>query len=177
MRGLLGCYENFPKVIHGVARFTHSLSVVKLQQTILQAFYRLNQEKCNLDAIVRFSSSKCEVGFEFGIAEGKTFNYFDKEELDRLQKEIVKRTMPFLDFLCVVRYHIIEEEKRVPLRFDYHLFRLTFKGHSVQLQIFHERGTQRVSLEDLVAFLIWQIKYELSQRKLRQVSIRYLRTL
>ena len=174
---MLGRYENYPEAIHGVARFTHRLSVRKLQQAILQALHRLNQETCNLDAIAPFSSLKCEVSFEFGVAEGTTFNYLDKEELDRLQRDIVKRALPILDFLCVVRYHVTKEGKRVPLRFDYHLLRLMFERRSVQLQIFHERGTQRVSLEDLITFITRCIKDELSQRQLKPLSLKYSRTL
>lgn len=150
---LLGRYENFPETIHGVARFTHRLSVRNLQQAILHALHRLNQQTCNLDAIAPFSSLKCEVSFEFGVAEGTTFNYLDKEELDRLQRNIVKRALPILDFLCVVRYHVTKEGKRVPLRFDYYMLRLVFQRSSVKMQIFHERGTRRVSLEDLITFI------------------------
>jgi len=174
---LLGHYENFPEVIHGVAQFTHRLSAGKLQQAILHALHRLNQETRNLDDIAPFSSLKCEVSFEFGVAEGDIFNYLDKEELDRLQADIVQRALPILDFLCVVKYHITKEGKRVPLRFDYHLLRFMFQRRSVQLQIFHERGTQRVSLEDLVTFITKCIKDEFSQRQLNPPSLKYLRTL
>ncbi|MFQ6080083.1 MAG: hypothetical protein ACE5OW_00235 [Candidatus Bathyarchaeia archaeon] len=174
---MLGRYENFPEAIHGVARFTHRLSVRKLQQAVLHALHRLNQETCNLDAVAPFSLLKCEVSFEFGVAEGNAFNYLDKEELDRLERYIVKRALPILDFLCVVRYHVTREGKRIPLRFDYHLLRLTFQRRNVQLQIFHERGTQRVSLEDLITFITKCIKNELSQRQLKPLSLKYSRTL
>jgi len=174
---VLGHYENFPEAIHGVAQFTHRLSVRKLQQAILHVFHRLNQETRNLDAIAPFSSLKCEVSFEFGVAEGDVFNYLDKEELDRLQGDIVKSALPILDLLCVFKYHIIKEGKRVPLRFDYHLLRLMFQRRSVQLQIFHERGTQRVSLEDLITFITNCVEDELSQRHLKPLSLKYSRTL
>jgi len=174
---LLGRYENFPEAIHGVARFTHRLSVRKLQQAILHALHRLNQEIHDLDAIAPFSSLKCEVSFEFGVAEDNLFNYLDKEELDSLQRAIVKRALPILDFLCVVRYHVTKGGKRVPLRFDYHLLRLVFQRRSVELQIFHERGTQRVSLEDLITFLTKCIKDELSRRQLKPLFLKYSRML
>jgi len=174
---VLGHYENFPETIHGVAQFTHRLSVRKLQQAILHALHRLNQETHKLDAVAPFSSLKCEVSFEFGVAEGDIFNYLDKEELDRLHGDIVKRALPILDFLCVVKYHITKGGKRVPLRFDYHLLRLMFQRRRVQLQIFHERGTQRVSLEDLVTFITKCIKDELSQEQLQPLSLKHSRTL
>jgi len=174
---LLGRYENFPETIHGVAQFTHRLSIRKLQQAILHALHRLNQDTYSLNTIAPFSSLQCEVSFEFGVAEGILFNYLDREEIDRFQKSVVKRALPLLDFLCVVRYYVAKEGKRVPLRFDYHLVRLMFYRNSVQLQIFHERGTQRVSLEDLITFITKQIMNELSQRQLKPLSLKHLRTL
>lgn len=177
MLRLLGCYENFPGVIHGIAQFNHRLSVRKLQQVILHALYCLNQETYSLNTIAPFYSLKCEVSFEFGIADGNVFNYLDKEELDSLQRDIAKRALPTIDFLCVVRYHVTKGGKRVPLRFDYHLVRLMFQRRNVQLQVFHERGTQRVSLEDLITFVTKCIKDELSQKQLKPLSLKYSRTL
>lgn len=174
---MLGHYENFPETIHGVARFAHRLSARKFQQVILQTFHRLNQEPYPLNVITPFFSLKCDVSFEFGVADGIEFNYLDKEEMDKFQKRIVKRALPLLDFLCVVRYHVVKEGKLVPLKFDYHLLRLTFHRNNVQLEIFHERGIQRVSLEDLITFIAKQIKNELFQRRLKPLTLKYLRTL
>lgn len=176
MSRLLGHYENFPEVIHGVARLTHRISVRKLQEAILCTLYQLNQE------IPRFSDiaslpSKCQVSFEFGVAEGTTFNYLDKEEVGRFQETIAKESLPIFDVFCVVRYHVVNKEKRVPLKFDYYLMRFTFYKNSVELQICHERGTQRLSLEDLIAFIIKRVNEELSQRRLKPLTRKYLRTL
>jgi len=99
---LLGHYENFPTMIHNVSRFTHQSTEKKLQKAILRVFHRLNQEKRDLNVLSPFFSSKCEVSFEFGVAEGATFNYLDEEELKRFQKDITKETLPTLDFFCVV---------------------------------------------------------------------------
>lgn len=177
MRRLPGCYEHFPEAIHGIAQFTHRLSVKKLQQAILNALHCLNQETYSLNTIIPFSSLKCEVSFEFGIADGNVFNYLDKEELDSLQRDIAKKALSTIDFLCVVRYYVAKREKRVPLKFDYHLLRLMFQKRNMQLQIFHERGTQRVSLEDLITFVTKCIKDELSQKQLKPLSLKYSRTL
>jgi len=176
MSRLLGHYENFPEVIHSVARFTHRISLRKLQQAILYTLYKLNQETHRFSDIASLPS-KCEVSFEFGVAEGTTFNYLDKEEVDRFQETIVKQPPPILDVFCVVRYHVVDKEKRVPLKFDYHLVRFMFYKNSVELKICHERGTQRLSLEDLITFIIKRIDEELFQRQLKPLTLKYLRTL
>jgi len=176
MSRLLGHYETFPEVIHGVARLTHRISIRKLQQGILHTLHQLNQENHLLSDIASLPSSKCEVSFEFGVAEGTTFNYLDKEEVEKFQKNIMKESLPIFDVFCVVRYHVVDK-KRVPLKFDYHLVRFMFHKNSVELQICHERGTQRLSLEDLITFIIKRINEELSQQQLKPLTRKYLRTL
>ncbi len=159
---MLGRYENFPEVVHSVARFTHQSTEKRLQQAILRALHRLNQATHNLNAISPFSTPRCEVSFEFGGAEGLNFNYLDKEELERFQKSIEKEAPPTLDFFCAVRYHVLKEGRRRPLKFDYHLLRFAFHGKSIEVQVSHERGIRRVSLEDLTNFIIGKIREELS---------------
>jgi len=161
---LLGHYENFPDVIHSVAKFTHQSTEKKLQQAILRALHRLNEEKHDLNTISPFSTPECEVGFEFGVAEGITFNYLDEEELERFQRGIRKEAPPTLDFFCVVRYHTLKEGRRRPLKFDYNLLRFISHGNNVEVQVSHERGIRRVPLEDLTNFIIGQIREELSRR-------------
>ncbi|NIU81350.1 hypothetical protein GWN63_03780 [Candidatus Bathyarchaeota archaeon] len=161
---MLGRYENFPEVVHSVAIFAYESTEKGLQQAILRALHRLNQLTHNLNVISPFSTPRCEVSFEFGVAEGLTFNYLDREELERFQKSIKKQTPPTLDFFCAVRYHILKEGRRRPLKFDYHLLRFAFHGRSIELQVSHERGIRRVSPEDLINFIIGQIREELSGR-------------
>jgi hypothetical protein len=63
------------------------------------------------------------------------------------------------------------------MKFDYHLLRFTFQENSMELRICHERGTQRVPLEDLVTFITKRINEELSQKRLKLLNLEYLRTL
>ena len=175
---MLGRYENFPEVIHGVARFTFKSPVKKVQQAILRALQQLNQEVCGLNAVTSHSLLDIEVSFEVGVAEDVDFNYLDTEELDRFQKSIAEKELSILDFFCVVRYHVVNDKrKRVPLKFDYHLLRFIFQENSMELQICHERGTQRVPLEDLIIFTTKRINEELSQKRLKPLNLEYLRTL
>lgn len=165
--GLLGHYENFPAVIHGVSRFTYGCTEKELKQAVLRVIHRLNQEKRDLKAVSLFSTSKCVVSFEFGVAEDSTFNYLDEEELNRFRKELARarEKLSTLDFFCVIRYHVLKEGKRVPLKFDYNLLRFVFKGNEVEIQIFHERGIRRVPPEDFANFIIEQIGKEIHQKK------------
>ena len=118
-----------------------------MQQAMLLTFYQLNKEVYRLHDILRFApSSECETSFEFGVAEGVVFNYLDKEEVNRLQKSVAKKAMSIIDFLCVVRYHRVNKEKRVPLRFDYHLLRFMFNKNnyvSVHTNHYHESVSRK----------------------------------
>jgi len=175
---LLGRYKNFPEVIHGVARFTFESPIKNVQQAILCALQQLNQEVCSLNAVTLHLPADIEVSFEAGVAEDVEFNYLDGEELDRFQKSIVEKELPILDFFCVVRYHVVNARgKRVPLKFDYHLLRFMFQENNMELRICHERGTQRVPLEDLAAFITKRINEELSRKRLKPLNLEYLRTL
>ena len=175
---MLGRYENFPEVIHGVARFAFESPVKKVQQAILRAFHQLNQEVSGLNAVTHHLPPDIEVSFEVGVAEDVEFNYLDKEELDRFQKSIVEKELPILDFFCVVRYHVVNDKrKRVPLKFDYHMLRFMFQGNSMELRICHERGTQRVPLENLITFITKRINEKLSKKRQKTLNLEYLRTL
>ena len=177
MSKLLGRYENFPDIVHGVARLTYRPSRRKLQQTILHTFHQLNREVCGLNEIAPPSSSKCEVSFELGIAEGITFNYLDREEVGRVQKSIAKRALPVLDFLCVVRYRVIGKGKRGVPKSDYHLLRLTFYRKNAELRVFHERGPRHVSPRELLVFMVKRINEDLLRSRLKPLTIGRLRAL
>jgi len=121
---------------------------------------------------------ECEVSFEIGAAEDFDFNFLDKKELNRFERIIVEKELTTLDFFFVVRYHVVNDKgKRVPLKFDYHMLRFMFQENNMELRICHERGTQRVPLEDLISFVTKRINDELSQKQLKPLDLEYLRTL
>ena len=164
---MLGFYENFPETVHAVASFDIQDSVQKVQKAILCAFHKLNNEICDLCAVTPYLKQKCEVGFEFGVADGFDFNFLDQNELDQCLKVVDEKESRTLDFFFVVRYHLVREDgKRVPLRFDYHVLRLVFQESGLEIRIRHERGSQRVTLDDLTAFIAKKINAELSRRRL-----------
>jgi len=175
---LLGRYENFPQVVHGVARFTCGSSIREVQQAVLSALHHLNQEVCGLSVVTPHLQQEHEVSFEIGIAEEFDFNFLDEKELDRFQRDIAEKELPTLDFFFVVRYHVVNARgKHVPLKFDYHLLRFIFQENSMEMQVCHERGTQRVPLEDLITFTTKRVNEELSKKRLKPLNLEYLRTL
>lgn len=164
---MLGRYENFPESVHAVALFEYQDSARKVQKAILYALHHLNHECYDLDAVTPYLKQKCEVGFEFGVAEGFDFNFLDQKELDQCLRSVAEKELQTLDFFFAVRYHLTREGgKRVPLRFDYHVLRFSFQESGLELRIRHERGTQRVPLDDLIDFIAKRINAELSRREL-----------
>jgi hypothetical protein len=164
---LFGRYENFPETVHGVASFNFQDPVKNVQQAVLCVFHRLNQEVYDLGAVIPYLKAKCEVSFEFGVAEGDAFNFLDENELDQCLQNIKEKEIQTLDFFLVVRYHITGDSGgRVPLRFDYHVLRLTFQEDCLEIWVRHEKGTRRVQLDDLTYFLVKRINVELSRRRL-----------
>lgn len=168
----LGIYEGFPNVYHGVARLKFNASLSELQTTILNVLYRLNGQKINgnLSTLV---GSNVEIIFEIGVANGLTFSYIDEEELETLLKEIARESFSILDFFCVLRYYLLRNGKRMALRFDYYLFRFLFGDRKFEFQIFHERGLQRISVKDLIKFLIEKINLELARRRKGSIKIEF----
>lgn len=176
---MLGYYSNFPTNIHGVATLTFQFSTQQLQKTILHTFYLLNQETHDLKSLTRASPPNCQVNFELGVAEEDTFNFLDKEELGRLQRSLEEGgTLSILDFFCATRYHTTSQNgKTKPLKFDYALLRFTFQRRTLELFVVHERGTQRIPLEDLVTFLTNRINRDLIQSGLKTLTVKHMRTL
>lgn len=83
-----------------------------------------------------------------------------------------------MDFFCAVHYHTVnKEDKRVPLKFDYHLIRFAFRGKSMELWVSHQRGPQHFPLQDLITFMTRHINEELSNEQLKPLDLEYLRTL
>ena len=175
---MLGRYENFPQIIHGIARFTFPSSIHQLQKAILEVTHQLNHEVYSLKDFTPFLTSNCQVSFEFGIAENMTFNYLDKEELERFQKQIKTKPLRIIDIFSVIRYHIINVKgKRAPLKFDYNMLRLTFSRKTMELLVSHERGNQRISLEDFITFLMSKIDEKLKGEAQKALVLKYLRAL
>ncbi|MGQ9565414.1 MAG: hypothetical protein ACUVT5_02580 [Candidatus Bathyarchaeales archaeon] len=169
---MLGFYENFPEIPHAKAIFHGPASTETLQQAILKTLVMLNGQEYEQNE-VSSESATCKVGFEFGIAEGTAFNYLDGNEIERFQKNLSKKTLASLDFFCVVKYYLSRaKEKQKALKFDYYLLRFIFRKPSIILTVFHERGTRRLSIEELINFLTTKINAQLAKTKSEPVKLR-----
>lgn len=175
---MLGRYENFPQIIHAVARVTFLCSTPHLQQAVLEVAYQLNHDACNARDFAPLLTSKYEVSFEFGIAEDMTFNYLDREELERSQKQIETRPLPRIDMLSVIRYCTLNDTgRRSSLKSDYNMLRFAFSRRIMQLSISHERGNQRMSPEDFITFLIRKINSRLANEAQKVLLVKHSNTL
>jgi hypothetical protein len=166
---MLGFYENFPANVHKIVRLTTTVSKKKLQQAIIQAFYRLNSENLSLEAITKPSIPECTVLFEFGIAESKAFNYLDCEETQKTLEKVRKTPLEVMDFFCAIRYYVRRNGKNKPLKFDYYMLRLAFNANVVEMYVFHERGPRHVSPEDVIKFVVDKVN-ELFPRKVLKIA-------
>jgi hypothetical protein len=160
---LLGFYEDFPVFPHAKADFTCTASTKMLQKAIITTVYNLNSQEYDLSAIVPTKIS-CKISFEFGIAEEANFNYLDSEEMERFKKSLTRKEMIFcIDFLCIVKYYVTNDHKQQPLKFDNYMLRFIFRKPLVQLRVFHEKGAQRLSMEELIEFLTKQVNVKLKK--------------
>lgn len=171
---MLGFYEDFPVFPHAKAEFTCAASTKMLQEAIVATAYNLNGQEFDLSVIAP-TKIGCKIGFEFGVAEGAIFNYLDLEEVERFRKSLAKKEMIFCtDFLCIVKYHVANGGKQQPLKFDNYMLRFIFRKPLVQLRVFHEKGTQRLSMEELIEFLMKQVNAELKKMGVKPLRLKSL---
>ncbi len=171
-----GIYWNFPSLYHGVARFEFDASLSEIQRAILRVLYSLNG--CNVkEQLSHQVLSDVDVIFEFGVADGLTFHYINEETLNILLETVDEKTLPIIDFFCVIRYYSMREGRRRALRFDYYFFRFIFGNSELEVQVFHERGLRRISVGDLIGFLAERINLELAGRGINPMELKHLRAL
>ncbi len=162
---VLGCYESFPEIIHGLARFSFRISSKKVQRIIASIFHHLNQEKLSLSEIGFSFPGDCDVEFEIGVGKGADFIFFEKVEFGRIDETIKNEMLVYLDFLCALKYHTTDNHgKKTALKFDYYLMRSIFYENFVELLIYHDHGPRRVHVEDFLNFLIKRIENELANQ-------------
>jgi hypothetical protein len=166
---MLGLYENFPRTAHRIMHYFKLTSNRTLQQKLTQTLHVLNAQTFSLEKVTDVSIPECIASFEFGIAQANDFNYLDDEEVEAVLKTINKRPLPVMDFLCVVRYHRLQGEKKRSLRFDYSLIRFSFTKNKMDVQVFHERGPRHTSPEDVLNFIVSKVNEESSNRALKEV--------
>jgi hypothetical protein len=169
---LFGCYDSFPENFHNIALLVNQAPTKNLQQSILRAFCRLNNETFGIGALTPYLKQDSEVSFEFGVADGFDFIFLDQNELEQGLAAVDEGELKVLDFFFVVRYHAKRKgNKKVPLRFDYHVIRFVFSEDQTEIRVRHEKGPQRVPLGELTDFIVDQINNELYNAQLEPMVL------
>jgi hypothetical protein len=166
---LKGRFSSFPDEVHGIAHYPQPRSDAdrtKVQQAILSALLKLNQQNFKLQHIVSVPREDCSVQFEIGVADDTLFDFLDQDEVDLLHAQSSKQIFDCLDFFCCIKYYIGNNKKLTPLKFDYFMFRFTFTKKLVTLLLFHERGPRRASSEEVIKFLTERINLEIEDDQL-----------
>lgn len=155
--------------------FSCSIEAQELQKIVLQFLQRfnVNEEKVSL---IEFTWRKTQVMLEIGVADGLTFNYLNREVLEDCLKVISKSALSILDLLFVVRYYIIKDAERKPLKFDYYLVRFTFGENEIKMFVHHEKGPRHLPVDELMKFLYTKINCELRSKNIDPMTLVSIQT-
>lgn len=164
---MLGFYTNFPRGIHKAETFLCSISNKKLQQALVETLGKLNKETLSLEEVAAPSIPECRVSFEFGVAEGNGFNFLDAEENGKLLKILNKKSFQIMDFLCIIRYQRMKNERKTHMRFDYYMLRLLFGERLIEMQVSHEKGLRHTSPDEIVKLVVDRINMSFSRKVLK----------
>lgn len=113
------------------------------------------------------SIPQCTVIFEFGIGEANSFTYLDDAEMDKALKAINKKLFQIIDVYCAVRYYKWQNEKKIPLKFDYYMIRFLFAKKILEILVFHEKGPRYMTPNDIINFIANRINGEFSRKVLK----------
>ena len=154
---MIGLKENFPEKIHMFERFDTNLANKEIQKKLIQVLEKINLKTYSFEEITYPIVPYCKIIFEAGLAEGKTFNYIDKDEKNRFIKVLRKNSLNLIDLFFSIRYYRIIQKKKTSLNFDYYMLRFIFKNKIIEIKVFHERGPRHISPKELVNFIINEI--------------------
>ncbi|MEM1515487.1 MAG: hypothetical protein QXH24_05505, partial [Candidatus Bathyarchaeia archaeon] len=137
----LGIYTIFPKKCHLISHIEFGTSLASVQKAILNVLYKLNGRRVKDALFDLIIGLDVEAILEFGVANGLSFNYFDADMLSTLLKAVNEKIFRILDFICIVRYYRLRNNRHMALRSDFFLLRFLFNDrHELEVQVFHERG-------------------------------------
>ncbi len=113
---MLGRYDNFPENIHRIDTFSFSIAVRKIQERIIQTLHDMNQKIVVSDEVDLQALRDCDVVFEAGVAETRSFNYLNETEASKLQAAIKKDPLGIIDIFLAACYHKKKGEKGDPIK-------------------------------------------------------------
>jgi len=180
LRTSFGTFANFPSTIHGIAKAKFNDHPAKVQQTIVEAFHKLNDssETYLISPSSRVGTYQGRVGFEIGIAQGTDFYNLTNEVTKNLCRAITsKKPYSRLDFIIIVTYHYKINGKENHLHFDYHQLRFSFNNDTLEIRLFHSKGTRRMSLNELTRRILTCINEEMKHQSLSSLTIKELKVL
>ena len=171
----LGTFTNFPSIVHGIGEAFHNDQIYKIQHTTITALKELNNHKEPYPLSI---SSKNGIymgtlGYEIGVADDFFFNYLDDETVQRLCKLLnPRRNYRLLDFLIIVTYHYTQQEKIIALNFDYFHLRFIFNKKKIEGRIFHNKGTRRMPVNEMLNRIFDQIRKNMRQSSLGSLTVK-----
>jgi hypothetical protein len=149
----LGLYSNFPVQIHLVEEYSTTLPVKELQQRLIQVFYEANKREFTFEEAANPTIPGAKVIFEFGLADGYSFTFIERDEYQKALELLGKEDLNSLDFLCSIRYYKSSAQSKVALKFDYYLLRTIYGNQAFEIQVSHQKGPRYISPQDLIEFV------------------------
>ncbi|MDR2204224.1 MAG: hypothetical protein LBE76_08055 [Nitrososphaerota archaeon] len=138
--------------------FGSTLNIKQLQQHLIRTITELNRKPFCFEEITIPTIPNSEVIFEFGLADGKYFNFLNIQEAKCACDTVIKyRQVSVLDFFCVIRYYRCNVQKRIALKFDYYMLRVNFAAKRAEFRVFHKQGLRYINPEDLVMMIVNKI--------------------
>ncbi|MBS7634780.1 hypothetical protein KEJ34_04710 [Candidatus Bathyarchaeota archaeon] len=173
-----GACEIFLGAHYGAARIESNVPLIELQEVILNALYNINRltSRAVKKYLPSMSKLNLEIIFEVGVANGTSFYYIDDETLESFMEKINREPPRILDLICIIRYYKLRNGVRRTLRFDYYFMKFLFSSKMFELQVFHEKGLQRIDVEDLIKVLFENINSEFAKRGISPIKVRYSRS-
>jgi len=148
-----------------IQSFKSTVPSAQLQRRLIQAFYEVNGKEFSFEEAANPTIPECRIIFEFGLADGESFNYIDEEEVKKALDLLAKERLDTIDFFLAIRYYKGEEKKKRALKFDYYLIRTGYSRDDFEIQVYHKKGLRYLSPEDLTLFIFNRIN-EASKRKI-----------
>ena len=148
-----------------IQSFKSTVPSAQLQRRLIQAFYEVNGKEFSFEEAANPTIPECRIIFEFGLADGESFNYIDEEEVKKALDLLAKERLDTIDFFLAIRYYKGEAKKKRALKFDYYLIRTGYNRDDFEIQVYHKKGLRYLSPEDLTLFIFNRIN-EASKRKI-----------
>ena|GEM_PF-6860165 len=168
LEALLGVSTHPLPIIHAYARVTYSFPAKKLFKLVAGAFIKLNGYTFNIP----LEEVKCTL--EVGVAENGDFIFLGREEAVRLQAALDRRPPPRLDFIVYANYR--RAGSRRSLWGDLHRVRfLLLEEGLAEIQVYHVKGTRRLSLEELLNLIFSRLEQEAERLRLPPPGLQELK--